>query len=168
MIAAALLAGNFSAVNAQSANEANAGKKHLTEDQIIQKRTEQMERELMLDDAASAKFAPVYSQYLKDKMDCRKIDGKKVEGKKDFKMENKTDAEVDAMIKEQFAQSRKVLEINENYYAKFRNILSPKQVLKIYQSERDLQGKMRMERQNRKFGKDNFRGGQNMKQRTEQ
>jgi len=161
MIAAALLAGNFSAVNAQNANEAKDGKKQLTEDQIIQKRTEQMERVLMLDDAVAAKFAPVYTQYLKDKMDCRKINGKKVEGKKDFKMENKTDAEVDAIIKEQFAQSRKVLEINENYYAKFRNILSPKQVLKIYQSERDLQSKMRMEKQNRNSGKGRFHGDKN-------
>ena len=75
--------------------------------------------------------------------------------------ENKTDAEVDAIIKEQFAQSRKVLEINENYYAKFRNILSPKQVLKIYQSERDLQSKMRMEKQNRNFGKGRFHGDKN-------
>ena len=46
----------------------------------------------------------------------------------------------------------------ENYYAKFRNILSPKQVLKIYQSERDLQSKMRMEKQHRNFGKGRFHG----------
>ena len=82
MIAAALLAGNFSAVNAQNANEAKDGKKQLTEDQNYQKRTEQMERVLMLDDAVAAKFAPVYTQYLKDKMDAGKSMARKWKAKR--------------------------------------------------------------------------------------
>lgn len=39
-------------------------------------------------------------------------------------------------IKDRFAQSRKILDIREKYYNEFRKILSPKQIMKIYQLEK--------------------------------
>ena len=47
-----------------------------------------------------------------------------------------TDAEVEKAIKDRFAQSRKLLDIREKYYNEFRKILSPKQIMKIYQLEK--------------------------------
>ena len=67
MIAVMMLSGSTT-VNAQVAQNGKE-RVHLTVDQIIQKRTEKMVQTLMLDDATSAKFIPVYSQYLKEKMD---------------------------------------------------------------------------------------------------
>jgi len=68
----------------------------------------------------------------------------------------KTDADIDEMIQNQFSQSHKMLDIREKYYAKFHKILSPKQILKIYQSEKQDQKKMlkemfkrRMQQRNR-------------------
>ena len=71
MVAVMMLSGSIT-VNAQVAQNGKE-RTHLTEDQMIQKRTEKMVQTLMLDDATSAKFIPVYSQYLKEKMDCRVI-----------------------------------------------------------------------------------------------
>ena len=77
----------------------------------------------------------------------------------------KTDAEIDQMILENFAQSHKILDIREKYYAKFRKFLTPKQIMKIYQVEKIDAGKMKIEMIKRQrglgnkgiFGKPNFK-----------
>ena len=140
MMIAAIMIGSTSKASAQNVP---VKKQHITEEQIIEKRTNQMIQILMLDDATTAKFAPVYSQYLKEKMDCRKMaltERSRINKGTDMNM--KTDADVDAMIQNQFTQSHKMLDIREKYYAKFHKILSPKQILKIYQTEKQDQRKM--------------------------
>lgn len=150
MIAAVMMIGSATTVNAQEARDDN-GRRHLTEDEMISKRTNQMVQVLMLDDATAAKFVPVYSQYLKERMECR---GKKHEhaGKDDKAMDTKTDAEIDQMMKDNFAQSHKMLDIREKYYAKLHDILTPKQIMKIYQTERNDLLKMKKEMHKRGHG----------------
>ena len=138
MMIAAIMIGSPSKTIAQNVP---VKKQHLTEEQIIEKRTNQMIQILMLDDATTAKFAPVFSQYLKEKMDCRKM-ALTERFKKNKEADVKTDADIDAMIQNQFTQSHKMLDIREKYYAKLRKVLSPKQILKIYQTEKQDQKKM--------------------------
>jgi len=152
MMIAVIMTGSTSKTIAQNVP---VKRQHLTEEQIIEKRTNQMIQILMLDDATTAKFTPVYSQYLKEKMDCRKMaSAERFKRNKEASM--KTDADIDEMIQNQFSQSHKMLDIREKYYAKFHKILSPKQILKIYQSEKQDQKKMlkemfkrRMQQRNR-------------------
>jgi len=152
MMIAAIMIGSTSKASAQNVP---VKKQHITEEQMIEKRTNQMIQILMLDDATTAKFAPVYGQYLKEKMDCRKMAlTERFQKNKEANM--KTDADIDAMIQNQFAQSHKMLDIREKYYAKFHKFLSPKQILKIYQTEKQDQKKMvremfkrRMKQQNK-------------------
>lgn len=47
-----------------------------------------------------------------------------------------TDEQIATMLRNQFAQSRKMLDIREKYYNEFSKILSQKQIMKIYQQER--------------------------------
>jgi Spy/CpxP family protein refolding chaperone len=163
---AAMMMGIPTAMNAQDNNQSTttdvkANRPHLTDEQIVQKRTESMSRELMLDDETNAKFVPVYSQYLKDLMSCRP---KRPEmGKRDGQQpqaEQKTDAEIEKMIQDRFEQSQKILDIRKSYYSKFRKILTPKQILKIYDSERDNMGKFKKEMNKRRDGQQGFNGRQ--------
>ena len=64
-----------------------------------------------------------------------------------------TDAEVEQVIKARFAQSRKMLDIREKYYNEFRKILSPKQIAKIYQTEKSNANKFKKEFDRRKKGR---------------
>ena len=105
----------------------------------------QVVKALLLDDATAAKFTPVYMQYLKELSESRISNSRKLKAKetatpeKVQKTEPKsipTDAEVEKAIKDRFAQSRKILDIREKYYNEFRKILSPKQIMKIYQLEK--------------------------------
>ena len=61
-----------------------------------------------------------------------------------------TDAEIAKMLKGQFAQSRKMLDIREKYYNEFSKILSQKQIMKIYQQEKSNMNKFRKEFDRRK------------------
>jgi hypothetical protein len=155
LLTAALMICGTSTTQAQDA-PAKTSKPRLTEEQIISHRTGRMVQTLMLDDATAAKFTPVYSQYLKEMMDCHKMTREAFKGK-DKNVGGRTEAEIDQMIQNRFAQSRKMLDIREKYYGKFRKIVSAKQVLKIYQTEKQDQGRIKKEMQRRDFKKRQMR-----------
>lgn len=92
---------------------------------------EQIVRTLMLDDATAARFTPVYEQYMAER---RAINAHPSPRKAVKPIP--TDNEVEQAIKSRFAQSRKMLDVREKYYTEFRKILSPKQILRIYQIEK--------------------------------
>ena len=109
--------------------------KRPTLEQIIQMQSQRIVDELGLDDKTAAKFAEVYKKYMKEMDDLRK---QYMPAKSDFKedkpsmLKSLTDAEVDKMMRDRFAQARKMLDVREKYYDEFRKFLSPKQVQKVY------------------------------------
>ena len=109
--------------------------KRPTLEQIIQMQSQRIVDELGLDDKTAAKFAEVYKKYMKEMDDLRK---QYMPAKYDFKKDKPsmpkslTDAEVDKMMRDRFAQARKMLDVREKYYDEFRKFLSPKQVQKVY------------------------------------
>ena len=109
--------------------------KRPTMEQIIQMQSQRIVDELGLDDKTAAKFAEVYKKYMKEMDDLRK---QYMPAKSDFKKDKPsmpkslTDAEVDKMMRDRFAQARKMLDVREKYYDEFRKFLSPKQVQKVY------------------------------------
>ena len=130
-------------------------KQRPTPEQMAQRQTNQMVKTLMLDDATAAKFTPVYENYLKELRECRMMNRR--DRMKNSNAEAKqtpkpvpTDAEIEKQIKDQFAQSRKILDVREKYYNEFRKILSPKQIMKIYQTEKSNANKFRKEFDRRK------------------
>ncbi len=149
-----LIVGSQFTLSAQNPNQGNVDKRrHFTPEQLMQKQANQMIRTLMLDDATATKFAPVYENYLKELRDCRMINHKSKPviqeiGKEGIKPKSNailTDAEVEQQIEARFAQSRKILDIRERYYKEFRKMLSPKQIMKIYQTEKSNANKFKKE-----------------------
>lgn len=126
-----------------------------SQEEVIQMQTNHMIKALMLDDATAAKFSPVYEKYLKELRECRMMNHKprvkKDAGQtRDAKESVMTDAEIEQAIKDQFTQSRKMLDIRESYYNEFRKILAPKQIWRIYQMERIYVDKFKKEFDRRK------------------
>lgn len=158
MVCIALLMGSQVALFAQEAKKQE--RKRPTQEQMLQMQCNQIIKSLALDDATAAKFAPVYKKYMEEmravhKMGQpqkaeRKADGDKTAENKnvDNRLAPKplpTDAEVEAGIKARFAQSRKMLDVRENYYNEFRKFLSPKQIQKMYSLEKNNGDKFRKE-----------------------
>lgn len=148
-----LMIGSQLGLSAQNPMNKDKKKRH-TPEQVMEHQTNQMVKMLMLDDATTAKFIPVYQNYLKELRECRMMNRAKqrVEGT-GVKPEPKpllTDAEVEQQIKGRFAQSRRILDVREKYYNEFRKILSPKQIMKIYQTEQNNADKLKKEFDRRK------------------
>ena len=158
VVLAALLLGSQMTLSAQ--NRDNKEKKQRpTQEQMMQMQTNQIVKTLMLDDATAAKFTPVYEKYLKELRECRmmnhkpraeKAQGTSATDKKDAPRPVMTDEQIATMLRNQFAQSRKMLDIREKYYNEFSKILSQKQIMKIYQQEKSNMNKFRKEFDRRK------------------
>ena len=158
VIMAVLLMGSQMTLSAQNTDNKQK-KQRPTPEQMVQMQTKQIVKTLMLDDATAAKFTPVYEKYLKELRECRMMTHKartektKAQGTDaNVKKErpSMTDDEIATMLRNQFTQSRKMLDIREKYYNEFCKILSQKQILKIYQQEKMNANKFRKEFDRRK------------------
>ena len=146
-----MIGGQFS-LSAQNQVNKDKRQRH-TPEQFMERQTNQMVNTLMLDDAAAARFVPVYQNYLKELRECRMMNRRQLSSgqgteQKGMKPQPKpvlTDAEVEQQIKGRFAQSRKILDVREKYYDEFRKILSPKQIMKIYRTEQNNASKLKKE-----------------------
>ena len=158
VIMAVLLMGSQMTLSAQN-TENKQKKQRPTPEQMVQMQTKQIVNTLMLDDATAAKFTPVYEKYLKELRECRmmthkartektKAQGTDANAKKE--RPSMTDDEIATMLRNQFTQSRKMLDVREKYYNEFSKILSQKQILKIYQQEKMNANKFRKEFDRRK------------------
>ena len=129
-------------INAQEAPKGPHKGMKMTPEKMAEFQANRLSNELGLDDATSAKFVEVYQKYMKALGEVHMEFANKFkkanaeitkEGnimKPGFK--SLTDAQVDQMMKDRFAISRKTLDVREKYYDEFRKFLSPKQVQKVY------------------------------------
>lgn len=174
VVLATLLIGSQLSLSAQ--NKANQEKKQRpTPEQMMQMQTILMIKSLMLDDATAAKFTPIYQKYVKELRECRMMNIKP-RVKKDETQATEatktprsamTDADIAKMLKDQFAQSRKMLDIREKYYNEFSKILSQQQILKIYQQEKSNASKFKKEFDRRKGQKPGQKPGQGDRKRQQ-
>lgn len=130
-------------------------RKRMTHEQMCEMKANRLAAELALDDKTASLFKEAYVGYMNEMHHLWMKDlPKKLGDGKDKQQVEKglpTDAEVEKMIKDRFAQSRKMLDIREKYYDKFRKFLSPKQIQKVYEMEMKDTGRFHNE-MNRRVG----------------
>ena len=59
--------------------------------------------------------------------------------------------EAEKMIMAQISQTRKMVDLREKYYTRFKTVLSPQQIIKLYQTEAAIRRKV-MNEIRRRFG----------------
>ncbi|WP_300724748.1 hypothetical protein [uncultured Bacteroides sp.] len=125
MIAALMCCGNVFAQEKKAQQ-----KKELTPEQRMDMKVARMQKELMLNDATAAQFAPLYKEYLQAMQQCRpaKPECKKGECPK----EKMTDAELNKKMLERFSMQKKAIETKETYFKKFEKILTARQLQKVF------------------------------------
>lgn len=120
------------AVSAQEANPQQSSKKQrLSREQMAEMQAKHISRQLALDDATSQKFIETFSAYQKDVWALRP-QGKRMHQNRS----EMSDAEVDKAIKDQFDHSQKVLTLRQEYYKKYSKFLTPKQIQRVYELEK--------------------------------
>lgn len=98
-------------------------------EQLTKMQATRISQSLGLDDKTSQKFIETFCK-------CRKEMAATKPQRSHKKKAQMTDAEVDKSIKANFQQSRKLLDIREKYYAAYSKFLSPKQIQRVYEMER--------------------------------
>lgn len=106
---------------------------------------------LLLSDKDTEKFKKVYLEYAHEMRQLMSSMGhpnhqqvKKADGENNA-WKQPSDEEVERMLKARFAQSRKMLDLHEKYYDKYRKFLSPRQIQKIYDMEMMNMGRVQQE-----------------------
>lgn len=107
----------------------NAQRKRPNMEQLTKMQASRISQSLGLDDKTSQKFIETFCQ-------CRKEMGATRPYRHGKKRAEMTDAEVDKAIKADFAQGRKILDIREKYYKAYSKFLTPKQIQRVYDMER--------------------------------
>ena len=125
-------------VSAQEANAQKPSKKQrMSREQMAEMQAKHIARQLALDDATSQKFIETFSAYQKEVWTLRP-QGKQ-HGKKKSEM---TDAEVEKSIKDQFDHSQKILTLRQEYYKKYSKFLTPKQIQRVYELEKQTMNRL--------------------------
>ena len=145
------------AVFAQENNGQQPSKKQrMSREQMAEMQAKHIARQLALDDAASQKFIETFSAYQKEVWALRP-QGKQ-HGKKKADM---TDAEVEKSIKDQFDHSQKILSLRQEYYNKYSKFLTPKQIQRVYELEKQSMNRLSKRGKGNAAGRPNAPGRPN-------
>ena len=127
-LCAIMMAMCTTAVMAQSNNRSNS-QQRISREELAQKQAEYISRQLALEDAVSQQFIATYVDYQKEVWAL----GPRVSHNRQQQM---TDAEAEQAIKQRMERSQKILDLREKYYGKYSQFLTPKQIERVYELER--------------------------------
>ena len=111
---------------AQNTND-NASKKRITREELVEKRIQRMQCQLKMDDATTAKFTPLYKEYLRELGNCHKTAGVSFDRKKVC-----TDSERINRMEKRFECRQKMLDTQKEYFGKFKKILNAQQLETLF------------------------------------
>lgn len=95
--------------------------------QRTEQRAQAMAGRMMLDDAARAKFVPLYQEYMEELQAARKA---KADGAK--RASGLTDREIEESIEADFDARQKRLDVEKAYYKKFKAVLNARQLRQLF------------------------------------
>lgn len=105
---------------------------------------ELLAKQMELDEALHDEFATLYKEYSQKERSTR--------GKQkglNRKAESLSEEELETQILESFDTAQSSIEIRREYYKRFRSILSPKQILKMYNTEKRIRDRIDSEHSQR-------------------
>jgi len=124
------------------ADSQNAERFPLLRERIAQAKLREIRINLKLDQTRFEAFRPIYLKYerevsginLRNLTKLTKID-----------VDSYTINEADQLIVNQLESAKKLISIREKYYKEFRTVISPQQIIKLYQTEAELRKKVLQE-----------------------
>ena len=118
----------------QAGRPARPERKPLTDEQRIEQRVQKMQRRLLLDEAAAAKFVPLYTEYLRALNDCRKdCPGKKaIASGQPAQKEVLSDDAIRQQLKHRIQIRRLLADTQEKYLDRFSKFLTARQLEMIF------------------------------------
>lgn len=110
------------------AQDNHSKKQNMNRVQLAEAQAKHIAHELALDDVTTQKLVKTFSDYQQEVWAL----GPRLINRKD----NLTDAEAEQAIKERMERSQKILNLREKYYKEYSKFLTPKQIQRVYELER--------------------------------
>ena len=115
-------------------------------ERIVQAKLREIRFELNLDQATFDRFRPVYLRYEREGSG---IDFKDLARLMKVDADSLSLEEADKLIISQLETSKKLIYLREKYYKEFRSVITPQQIIKLYQTEAELRKKVLQEMKRR-------------------
>lgn len=114
---------------------AQSSHQRISREELAETQAKHIAQELAFDEATTQKFVDTYCQFQQELWTIRprpKHKASKV----------MTDEEIDNAMQARFKQSQQILALRQKYYTRYREFLSPKQIQKVYQKEKQMMKKL--------------------------
>ena len=108
-------------------------------ERILQAKLREVRLELHLDQPTFERFRPVYLRYERESAG---IDFRDLARLMNVAADSLSSEEADRLIIGQLETSKKLIHIREKYYKEFRTVITPQQIIKLYQTEAELRKKV--------------------------
>jgi len=125
-----------------NAKSQKANRFPMLHERLIQARLGEIKLRLELDQATFDQFRSIYLKYNRE---ITEIDFRKMARLMKVEADSLSAIEADQLIVNQLEGAKKMIEIREKYYKEFRTILTPQQIIKLYQTEAELRKKVQEE-----------------------
>ncbi len=129
----------LSSLNTKSQNQ---DRFPILRERIVQAKLREIKVNLKLDQGAFDQFRPVYLRYEKE---VSGIDFRKMVRLLRVDADSLSTEEADQIIVSQIEIAKSLIALREKYYKEFRTVLSPQQIIKLYQTEAELRKKVMQE-----------------------
>jgi len=118
----------------------------LLRERIAQAKLREIKLSLKLDQARFDEFRPIYLKYERE---VSGVNFRNLARLTKVDADSLSTEEADQLIVNQFESAKKLIFIREKYYKEFRTVLTPQQIIKLYQTEAELRKKVMQEMKRR-------------------
>jgi hypothetical protein len=115
-------------------------------ERMVQAKLREIKLSLKLDQATFDHFRPIYLKYERD---VSGVNFRNLARLTKVDADSLSAEEADLLIVNQLESARKLISIREKYYKEFRAVITPQQIIKLYQTEAELRKKVMQEMKRR-------------------
>lgn len=137
-IARLLTATLIAVVFSLNAYAQDASHQRMSREKLAETQAKNIAKEMAFDNKTTARFVETYCRCQKEIWALGPRPGRGHNGNR----QDMNDSQADEAIKERFAQSQKILDIRQKYYAEYSKFLTPKQIERVYQLERKMMDRL--------------------------
>jgi len=125
-----------------NANSQNRQRFPILRERILKAKLYEIRLNLKLDQATFDRFRPVYIKY---ESEISEIDFRKMTKLMRVEADSLSVDEANQLIVNQLGSARRLIDLREKYYKEFRTIITPQQIIKLYQTEAEMRKKVTQE-----------------------
>jgi Spy/CpxP family protein refolding chaperone len=136
----------FTLLVSLTAESQNPERFPMLRERMVQAKLREIKLSLKLDQSTFDQFRPIYLKYERE---VSGVNFRNLARLTKVDADSLSTEEADQLIVNQFESAKKMISIREKYYKEFRTVITPQQIIKLYQTEAELRKKVMQEMKRR-------------------